>query len=71
MRYLFFLIVLIISLSCTKFGKNITVKGRALNPITGEGIPNARVIITKSTLEYPSGVKVVKETTTDSEGFLK
>jgi hypothetical protein len=57
--------------SCTKFGKNMTVKGRVLNPITGEGIPNAPVIMYRSTLDYPSGSKRVKETTTDSEGYFE
>jgi hypothetical protein len=56
---------------CTKFGKNMTVKGRVLNPVTGEGIPNAPLIMYRSTLDYPSGSKRVKETTTDSEGYFE
>ncbi|TSJ40001.1 carboxypeptidase-like regulatory domain-containing protein [Fluviicola chungangensis] len=66
-----FLIILLFSVSCTKFGKNMTVKGRVLNPITGEGISNVPVIIYRSTLDYPSGSKRVKETTTDSDGYFE
>lgn len=49
----------------------MTIKGRVLNPITGEGIANAPVIMYRSTLDYPSGSKRVKETTTDSEGYFE
>ncbi|WP_144334413.1 carboxypeptidase-like regulatory domain-containing protein [Fluviicola chungangensis] len=49
----------------------MTVKGRVLNPITGEGISNVPVIIHRSTLDYPSGSKRVKETTTDSDGYFE
>jgi 5-hydroxyisourate hydrolase-like protein (transthyretin family) len=56
---------------CTKFGKNMTIKGRVLNPITGEGISNVPVVMYRSTLDYPSGRKKVKETTTDSEGYFE
>ncbi len=56
---------------CTKFGKNMTVKGRVLNPVTGEGISNVPVIMYRSTLDYPSGRKKVKEITTDSEGYFE
>ena len=67
----FLLLVLLLSASCTKFGKNMTVKGRVLNPVTGEGIPNAPLLMYRSTLDYPSGKKKVKETTTDSEGYFE
>ncbi|WP_246073875.1 hypothetical protein [Fluviicola chungangensis] len=49
----------------------MTVKGRVLNPITGEGISNVPVIMYRSTLDYPSGSKRVKETTTDSDGYFE
>jgi len=71
MRFLLILPgIFLVFLSCTKFGKNVTVKGRVLNPITGEGIPNAPVVMYRSTLDYPSGSKRVKETTSDSDGYL-
>ncbi len=44
----------------------MTIKGRVLNPVTGQGIPNVPVVMYRSTLDYPSGSKRVKETTTDS-----
>jgi hypothetical protein len=69
-QWVIFSLVLVL-IGCTKFGKNMTVKGRVLNPITGEGIPNAPVIMYRSTLDYPSGSKRVKETTTDSEGYFE
>lgn len=72
MRPIFiFCLIAPILFSCTKFGKNMTIKGRVLNPITGEGIANAPVIMYRSTLDYPSGSKRVKETTTDSEGYFE
>lgn len=69
--YLNFLGMLLILASCTKFGKNMTIKGRVLNPITGQGISNVPVVMYRSTLDYPSGRKKVKETTTDSEGYFE
>ncbi|WP_246073874.1 carboxypeptidase-like regulatory domain-containing protein [Fluviicola chungangensis] len=63
--------MIILISSCTKFGKNVTIKGRVVNPITGEGIPNAPVVMYRSTLDYPSGSKRVKETTTDSDGYFE
>lgn len=42
MRF-FLLLVLILFFSCTKFGKNVTLKGRVMNPVTGEGIEGAEV----------------------------
>ena len=72
MRYLFFFIVLIISLSCTKFGKNFTVKGRVMNPITGEGISDIRVFMYKATsTSLPADYKTVKEVHTDSDGSFE
>lgn len=55
---------------CTKFGKNITVKGRVLNPITGEGRSGAVVQLIKNgnNLAYNGGFKLLKEVTTDENG---
>ncbi|WP_343634604.1 carboxypeptidase-like regulatory domain-containing protein [Fluviicola sp.] len=49
----------------------MTIKGRVLNPVTGQGIPNVPVVMYRSTLDYPSGSKRVKETTTNSEGYFE
>ena len=62
----FFVIILLIS--CTKFGKNVTVKGRVLNPITGEGIPNVELELLRGTGGLPGGYKSVKSTKTDASG---
>jgi hypothetical protein len=36
MKYLLSLFILVMITSCTKLGKNVTLKGRVMNPITGE-----------------------------------
>lgn len=69
MRRNIFLFLLLISVfSCTKFGKNVTIKGKVLNPITGEGIPNVEVELLKTTAGLPGGNKGVKSTYTDANG---
>ncbi len=69
----FILSFLLMTISCTKFGKNITVKGKVINPVTGVGIPNLEVSLQRSKLiGFPSaGVKTLKTTRTDAEGFFK
>src|SRR5690554_8203788 len=54
--------------SCTKFGKNVTIKGRVMNPITGEGIAGATISASKITMELPGGYKTVEQTTSDANG---
>ena len=63
---------LFVFFSCTKFGKNITVNGKVINPITGQGLPNLEVSLQRSKLfGFPSsGVKTLKTTTTNSEGYF-
>src|SRR5690606_17662785 len=57
------------TVSCTKFGKNITVKGRVLNPITNEGYEGATVELIRSKyLQYSGGFKELKHTTTNQNG---
>jgi hypothetical protein len=66
------LFTLLLLVSCTKFGKNMTVKGRVFNPITGEGIPDIRVFMYKAKLtSLPADYKTVKEDHTDSEGSFE
>ncbi|HRO76470.1 MAG TPA: hypothetical protein PLP27_10015 [Crocinitomicaceae bacterium] len=61
--------VLFTAVSCTKFGKNITVKGRVYNPITNEGYEGATVELIRSKyLQYSGGFKEVKHTTTNQNG---
>lgn len=67
------IIVFLISIgSCTKFGKNITIKGRVENPITNKSIPGIKVRLIKSeNLQYYGGYKTIKETTTDANGHFE
>ena len=68
MKYSIALISFILLLGCTKFGKTYRVKGRVLNPVTGQGIQGAEVRIYKNTMELPGGSKMQKSAITDSEG---
>ncbi len=68
MKHLFFLLISLSLSSCTKFGRTHTAKGKVINPITGEGIPNAQMKILKHTLGLPGGLKSVKEATSDADG---
>ena len=63
-------ILIIIGLfSCSKPGKNVGVKGRVVNPITNEGMPNVEVILlTSESLSLPGGFKKIKSTKTDENG---
>jgi hypothetical protein len=54
--------------SCTKFGRTDTVKGRVMNPITGKGIPDRRVVLLKEETKLFGGSKIIKETLSDQEG---
>ena len=62
-----FIFFLFIS-GCTKIGKTVTIKGRVLNPVTGEGIAGAAVWLQKTTLGLPGGNKTIKKATTDANG---
>lgn len=66
--YLLLIPLLFIVGGCTKFGKNITVRGQVLNPVTGEGIPNVQIQIVREGGGIPGGYKEVKSTTTDEDG---
>jgi 5-hydroxyisourate hydrolase-like protein (transthyretin family) len=67
MKTIYFLGILLI-LGCTKIGKNVTVKGKVLNPITGQGFANVKVFLLKEELKLFGGYKSIKETTTDANG---
>ncbi len=55
--------------TCTKWGKNITVKGKVLNPLTGEGIAGEEVwLIRTEYFQLPGGGKIIKKATTDANG---
>jgi 5-hydroxyisourate hydrolase-like protein (transthyretin family) len=67
-RVLIAILYLLVLSTCTKFGKNITVQGRVLNPITGEGIAGVEVWLQKTTMGLPGGKKTIKSVTTDADG---
>jgi len=72
MKYAVLLSMACLLYSCTKFGKNITVKGRVLNPITGEGYSGATVeLIRTQNLQYEGGYKELKHTITDQNGAFE
>jgi len=63
---IFFIIVLGVTfMSCNR---KTTLKGRVMNPITGEGIEGATISASKTTLELPGGYKTVEQTTSDANG---
>ena len=57
--------------ACTKFGKNVTVKGRVLNPVTGQGIVGAEIWLQKSSGGYEGGYKTVKKAISDENGYYE
>ena len=69
MRSVFALIgIFLVFASCTKFGKNVTLKGRVINPVTGEGIEGAEVKLYRIAGGYDSNYKTIKSATTDASG---
>lgn len=54
--------------SCTKFGKNVTIEGRVVNPITGEGISGAEIWLLKTTMGLPGADKEIKTAISDANG---
>ncbi len=62
-----FIFFLFIS-GCTKIGKTVTIKGRVLNPITGEGIAGAKIKLLRTTLGLPGGNKAIKTVVSDANG---
>ncbi len=62
-------IVLITLASCTKIGRNITVKGKVINPITGQGISGVEIKLLRSqNLQYNGGYKAIKKVISDENG---
>lgn len=58
--------------SCSKFGRTVTLKGRVVNPITGQGYEGAEIHIKRSEMfKLPGGNKIVKTKTSDTEGYFE
>ncbi len=70
-QIVFFTLFIFLFGGCTKFGKNVTIKGRVLNPITGEGIEGAEIWLQKTTLGLPGGLKTVKKVTSSADGSFE
>lgn len=72
MKSIFVFLGIVIALSsCTKFGKNMTVKGKVINPTTGEPIEGAVIELQKNTTGLPGGHKTVRETTSAADGSFE
>ncbi|MDD2984147.1 MAG: carboxypeptidase-like regulatory domain-containing protein [Crocinitomicaceae bacterium] len=59
-----FSLILFLAVSCGK----VSVQGRVVNPITGEGIEGVKLSIVKSSGGLPAGEKTITSTFTGSDG---
>jgi hypothetical protein len=65
-----FLLLLIFAVSCGKTNR-VTIQGRVLNPVTGEGIEGAKIILMKYTGGLPAGTKTVSSAYSASDGSFE
>lgn len=70
-HWVVFSLVFVLIGGCTKFGKNVTIKGRVVNPITGEGIEGAEIWLQKTAGGYDGGYKTVKKATSGIDGVFE
>ena len=70
MKALFYMSTLFVFVlfSCTKIGRNVTIKGKVINPVTNESIEGIEAWFQKSTNGLPGGYKTIKEEITDVNG---
>ena len=69
MRSVLIIVVVLFSLlSCTKVGRNITVKGKVVNPVTNAPFEGIEVWFQRTTNQLPGGYKTIKEEITDTNG---
>jgi hypothetical protein len=70
MKALFYISTLFVFVlfSCTKIGRNVTIKGKVVNPVTNEPIEGIEAWFQKSTNGLPGGYKTIKEEITDVNG---
>lgn len=61
-------LIIILSVVFMSCNRKTTLKGRVMNPITGEGIAGATISASKTTMELPGGYKTVEQTTSDATG---
>ena len=65
-NFSWFALVLMIAFACTKIGKNITVKGRVINPVNNEPIAGITVFLFKN-YKY----QTIKKTVSDENGYFE
>ncbi|MGM0478353.1 MAG: hypothetical protein ACQERC_03945 [Bacteroidota bacterium] len=69
MRNVIIIVVVLFSFpSCTKVGRNITVKGKVVNPVTNTPFEGIEVWFQRTTNQLPGGYKTIKEEITDANG---
>jgi hypothetical protein len=69
MKKLLYLMIAFSLFSCTKFGKNVIIKGRAYNPVTGEGLAGVTFSLQKGTYwGWNGGYTTFKTATSDENG---
>jgi len=76
LKKLLYISILAFLLSCTKGGGNVYVEGRVYNPITGEGIEGAEIILYRDKLggavaAQSGGSKIVENVKSDANGNYK
>ncbi len=74
MRLIIRISIFLFLFSCTKDGKNITVRGRIYNPVTGEGISDCEIRLLKTTSGSPGNsgsYEAVATVTPDADGYYE
>lgn len=72
MKFIVFILsVLLMTLSCTKIGKNITAEGYVIDPVTGKGIKDVKISITKAIPGKSISYQEVKPTFSDENGYFE
>jgi len=67
-KYIALVLIMVSLTTCTKFGRNVTIKGKVINPVTNEPIEGVEAWFQKTTNGLPGGFKTIKEDVTDANG---
>lgn len=66
------LVIITSIIACTKVGRNITIKGKVINPLANVTYEGIKVQLVKSqSLSLPGGYKEIKHTFTDENGAFE
>ena len=71
MKKMLFFLIIASCFGCTKLGKNVTIKGKVLNPVTGLGIEGAEVKVLKTAGGFNGGFKAIKTVKSNSDGSFE